>query len=368
MKSEVFAEDIEALLGRLAGVAGARVVATEAGEIDRIFVTVSAPHDPPAIRRAITAALMSEYALPVAGWRIHVARLRAAERAPLAWTLHRLNETVEGALARITVELQAADRVARLTGAAKGSADPHARLRLAAEATLQALRPVLATEERRATVEDIITVVLAGHPVVVAAVGVSGTSAATLTGAAPVVNAGDAEAAVAATLDAIAKYDAHGGRAGGRSMKSRREELEALRSEYRRLRGPTRPADIGSERAQRVERAEPSAGAVEPANGGGAEDTSAGLSEIRPERRGGAAELRSERPGAPRRGMEDEYFRQLVDRRIPVDITCRDGYQIAGGFMLDYGTYSVMVQSAAGRELLFKHAIISIRESDDSSD
>ncbi|MGH2349007.1 MAG: RNA chaperone Hfq, partial [bacterium] len=136
--------------------------------------------------------------------------------------------------------------------------------------------------------------------------------------------------------------------------KSRREELEALRSEYRRLRDPV----------QRVERTDPPAGAAEPPNGGGAEDTSPGLGEIRPERRGGAMELRTERPGAPRRGMEDEYFRHLADRRIPVDIACRDGYQIAGGFILDYGTYSVMVQSSAGRELLFKHAIISIRESD----
>ncbi|HEV8354516.1 MAG TPA: hypothetical protein VGR24_10045 [bacterium] len=379
MKSEVFAEDIEVLLARLDGVAGARVVATEAGEIDRIFVTVSAPHDSSAIRRAITAALMSEYALPIAGWRIHVARLRTAERTPPGWILHQLRETVEGPGARIAVELLADGGAARLSGSANGSADAPSRLRLAAEATIQALRPVLATEEGKAAVEDITAIRLAARTVIVAVV-VAGRAADPLVGAAPVVNAGDVEAAVAATLDAIAKLDIHGEGAGGRSMKGRREELEALRSEYRRLRAPVRPAgapdlrqaqvtpsersEPRGERAQRVERTDPPAGAAEIANGGGGEDTSAGLSEIRPERRGGATELRPERPTVPRRGMEDEYFRQLADSRTPVDITCRDGYQIEGGIILDYGTYSLMVHSPAGRELLFKHAIIAVRESD----
>lgn len=371
MRSEVFAEDIEALLARLAGVAGARVVATEAGEIDRIFVTAFSDHDPVSIRRAITAALMSEYALSVAGWRIHVARLRTeADSPPLAIRLHRLHETLAGSSARTVVELQAADETTRFLGAAKGSADPQTRLRLAAEATLHALRPVLVTEDRKAEVEDIIAIRLAGGLVVVVAIKVTGATAATTVGAAVVEDAGEAEAAVGATLDALVKRGARSGRAGGRGMKNRREQLDALRSDYRRLRGSLRPAatPAGASDATGDRGVGASAGNADDRAVTGSstpvEDTSTGLGDIRPERRGGAMEGRADRAAPPRRGMEDEHFRQLVERHASVDITCRDGYQILRGVILDYGTYSLMVQTSAGRELIFKHAIISVRESD----
>jgi len=78
--SEVFAEDLEALLEGLEGVAAARVVATDAGEIDRIYVTASAEGDEGKIRQVVAAALMSQYSLAVDGWRIRVARMRQERR------------------------------------------------------------------------------------------------------------------------------------------------------------------------------------------------------------------------------------------------------------------------------------------------
>ncbi len=371
MKSEVFAEDIETLLARLTGVAAARVVATDAGEIDRIFVTAFADHDPTSVRRAITSALMSEYALAIAGWRIHVARLRTDQTAPRPGpALHRLHETTSGLYARTTVELQATDGSARLIGAAKGSADAASRLRLAAEATLQALRSILATEDRKAEVEDITTIRFAAGHVVVVALAVSEPAAAVLTvGAAAVTDGGEAEAAVSATLDALGKRGARDGRAGGRGMKSRREQLEALRSDYRRIRGSLRPATPSGDAAEVDQDQDAAAVAddqVAPSVSGPApaDDTTAGLREIRPERRGGAAEVRADRGGPPRRSMEDDYFRALVDQATPVEITCRDGYQLPRAVILEYGTYSVIVATPSGRELIFKHAIISVRESD----
>lgn len=373
MKSEVFAEDIEALLVRLAGIAGARVVATDAGEIDRIFVTAFSRYDPASIRRAITSALMSEYALSIAGWRIHVARLRTDEVAsPSPMTLQRVAETLSGSSARIVVELQTADGSTRLHGASKGSADAHARLRLAAEATLHALRPVLATEDRKAAVEDITTIQLAGALVVVVAVALTDTGAAAIAVGAAVVDGGEAEAAVGATLDALDKRGARPAGAGGRSMKDRREQLEALRSDYRRQRGslhpPAAPADAPAARDEPG----PSAGVVDDQAATGsptsADDTTLGLRDIRPERHGGAPEVRADRGTPQRRSMEDDHFRRLVERGTPVEITCRDGYHILRGVILEYGTYSLIVQTPAGRELIFKHAIISVRESDDHSD
>ena len=67
MPREVFAEEIETFLERLDAVTAVRVVANEAGEIERIYATTESSRDDGAIRRAITSALMSQFSLPVDG-------------------------------------------------------------------------------------------------------------------------------------------------------------------------------------------------------------------------------------------------------------------------------------------------------------
>jgi RNA chaperone Hfq len=64
---------------------------------------------------------------------------------------------------------------------------------------------------------------------------------------------------------------------------------------------------------------------------------------------------------APKSSMEDDFFRHLVATGIPVHIRCRDGYEILEGILKDFGTYSLLVETDAGRELVFKHGIITIR-------
>ena len=59
--------------------------------------------------------------------------------------------------------------------------------------------------------------------------------------------------------------------------------------------------------------------------------------------------------------MEDEYLRHLVASGVPVHIRCRDGYEIPEAIVKDFGTYTLLVESDTGRELIFKHGIISIR-------
>jgi len=58
--------------------------------------------------------------------------------------------------------------------------------------------------------------------------------------------------------------------------------------------------------------------------------------------------------------MEDEYFRHLITTGIPIHIRCRDGYEIAEAVLKEFGTYTLLVETDEGRELIFKHAIISI--------
>lgn len=154
-------------------------------------------------------------------------------------------------------------------------------------------------------------------------------------------------------------------------MKSRREQLESLRSDYYRLRRsarPSQPAAGGTEATEERRAAPAGAGDHGAAKGSGQPEDTAGLRDIRPERTGGAVEARSDRPAPPRRSMEDDHFRALVERATPVDITCRDGYTISHAIILEYGTYSLIVQTSDGRELVFKHAIISVRASDEQSD
>ena len=143
-------------------------------------------------------------------------------------------------------------------------------------------------------------------------------------------------------------------------MKDRRDELESMRAHYRRLREPQR---------QMPELAPEDDGAND-----GADAAVADQAQIRPEQPGGAAMAsmarrpdagaQTDQPAArpaQRNSMEDEYLRSLVSVSTPVHIRCRDGYEIPEAVIKDVGTYSILVETDGGRELVFKHGILSIR-------
>ncbi len=58
--------------------------------------------------------------------------------------------------------------------------------------------------------------------------------------------------------------------------------------------------------------------------------------------------------------MEDTFYQSLVEGRTPVHVRCRDGYELPYAVVKDVGTYVILFETAAGTELVFKHAIISI--------
>ncbi len=357
MPSEVFADDLEALLERLDGVASARIIANDAGEIDSIYVTAAADRDASAVRRMVTSALMSRYSLAVDGWRIRVARLHG-DVAVRTWRPRRVEEVLSDAAVQAVVELEPVQAGGgTLVGRARSLPDRANRMRALVLATLDALKPVLEEEGRRATLESIATVPLIGCEAVVVAVSIGSTTESHLCTGTAVVEGNEADAIITATLDAVGKRGARLERRGW-VMKDRRDELDSMRAHYRRLREPQRQMPALSPEAN---------GDDEQA------DAVADPSQIRPERQGGAAVtpdpvkqdagVRMD-PAArqgPRSSMEDEYLRHLVATGTPVHIRCRDGYEIAEGVVKDFGTYSVLVDTDGGRELVFKHGIISIR-------
>lgn len=382
--SEVFAEDLEGLLEQLEGVAAARVVATDAGEIDRIYVTATGDGEEAKVRQMVAAALMSRYSLAVDPWRIRVARLREPRPTRPRWYRHRVEEVLTAAQTRVTVELRADDpAVAPRTGAARGLTDAASRLRTAAQATLDALKSTFEDEDRRVTVEAIVPVPLAAGKAMVVALSVAGVSSADRYVGSALVEGSEAEAVIAATLDAVGKRGApFGGR--GWMMRDRREELESMEAHYRRLREPQRqmprparpPGEEGpgepagtppADEAPAVETPAVEGRGVEipplaPApDNGWDEEGVATLEQIRPERQGGAEVAQPMNRFTPKSSMEDDFFRHLVTTGTPVHIRCRDGYEILGGVVRDFGTYSLQVETDAGRELVFKHGIISVR-------
>jgi sRNA-binding regulator protein Hfq len=356
--SEVFAEDIEALLQRLDGVTSARVVANDAGEIASIYVTAATNREEPLVRRMIASALMSRYSLAVDGWRIRIARMQT-ETPIRTWRPRRVDESLSGTAVQALVELEPVHAEGgTLVGRARSLPDRTNRLRGLVLATLDALKSVLDAEERRGALESIAIQPLAGRDAVVVAVSIGSPTGSQLCVGSAVVEGSEADAVIAATLDAIGKRGVKPQRRGW-GMKDRRDELESMRAHYRRLREPQR---------QMPELAPEDDGAND-----GANDAVADQAQIRPERPGGAAMAsmarpdagpRTDQPGArpaQRSSMEDEYLRSLVSSSTPVHIRCRDGYEIPEAVIKDVGTYSILVESDTGGELVFKHGILAIR-------
>jgi len=384
---EVFAEEIEAFLERLDAVTAARVVANEAGEIERIYVTTESSRDDGTIRRAITSALMSQFSLPIDGWRVQIAHLEPEahlEGFPVCH-LVRLEETITETLTRVVVDLRYEHEGAQktITGSAQAPPGQAHRLRTVALATIEALRPIIERSGYRPSLEGLTLMPFAGATVALAAVSLASVRTSALHVGAEAVVASEAEAVVGAVLDATRKPSRPVSPSGrpGKVRADRREQFEGIRQHYERLirqdAGATAPPTPLEGEPPQSEMPGPGGDlpgyvsgpsvATLPAPSPG--DVIRDLTEIRPERQGGAPvmreELRADGPSASkgpgRLSVEDAFYRRLVAAGAPVYIRCRDGYEIPSAVVRDYGTYSLMVEVNGIQELVFKHGIIAIR-------
>lgn len=371
MPREVFAEEIETFLERLDAVAATRVVANEAGEIERIYVTTESARDDGAIRRAITSALMSQFNLPVDGWRIQIAHFELTpelENLPEC-RLVRLEETITETLTRAQVELRyERDGVSKtLIGTAQAPPGQAHRLRTVAAAAIEALRPLAQRSGSKPSLEGLTLMPFAGATVALAAISMASERASLLHVGAAVVSTSETEAVVGAVLDAVRKPVRPVERAGG-VRPDRKHQIEGLRQHYERLiRRDGEPAGV----AEPAGKPGP-AGTSEPVGvaAPSAHDHDQKLADIRPEREGGAAivthdeirgDAQSAAKSAPRASVEDAFYRRLVATGAPVHIRCRDGYEIPTGVVKEFGTYSLLVEVNGVQELVFKHGIIAIR-------
>lgn len=395
MSKEVYAEEIEAFLERLEGIASARVVANEEGQIDRVFLTTETQRDDGALRRQVGAALMSQYGLHLEGWRLHVAHLRPepGRLAPARFRLFRIEETLTETATRVLVDLRYEREGAQKTaiGIAQSPSGAAFRLRTVVQATLEAMRPVLEEVGWKAHPESVAIVPFAGVRVALVGISLSSPRGAP---AGPQVHVGgevvrlsETEAVVRAALRALGQViEEEPPPAAG----DRWSRLEAIRAHYHRLISLPQSAAPAPEQVEA--RAESAAGEL-PGNPGQAPQvtgtapdgapagatSSAGVvenlvdvvedvREIRPETEGGAAVSTREEPYRAEVGrvggrgsMEDDYYRRLIQSGAAVHIRCRDGYEIPEAVVKDFGTYSLMIEARGVEELVFKHAIISIR-------
>ncbi len=401
---EVYAEEIEEFLERLEGIASARVVANEDGQIDRVFLTTESERDDGALRRTASAGLMSRYGLQLEGWRLQIAHLRPTPGAPgpSHFRVFRIEESLSQESTRVLVDLRY-DRdgaTKSAVGVARAAAGAAFRLRTVGQAALEAMRTVIEEAGWKVALESVAVVPFAGAQVALVGVTVAGPRGAAepspvQIGSQPV-QLSETEAVVQATLRALGQVLEE----DVPTPRDRRRQMDAMRATYQRMirvprevpqpdggpgaeggatdpSGAVPPPPSDEDAPPEVEEVgdpeteapgEPSAASPIETPAEGSPDTIASVIEIRPEIEGGAVMSTREEPHraegnrpAPRGSQEDEFYRRLVQSGVMVHIRCRDGYEIPEAVVRDFGTYSLLVEARGAEELVFKHAIISIR-------
>jgi sRNA-binding regulator protein Hfq len=413
MPREVFAEEIERFLGTLDGVASARVFTNPAGEISQVYVTAENSADSRAIRRGVGAALISAYGLPVEPWRIQVTQLRDGLRPAEIphFRVIRVEEAVSAAeiSAAVQIAWRRGGEKKVATGRARATPGPASRLRTLAAATVEAVRDALEPVHRGVTLRQASGVTFLDRPAVLVGISVS-TPVGLETSLGVAQQEGASEPAVLAVLDAVTKWLFRTASAADTAQtRDRRWQLEvmrhfvrsaertdalppsaapgpepatlsleefAVRREARETESKYEPdlVDIEALSARPEPPAEPPDTAVtdgEPVGKteGPDPDVIYDLSEIRPEKRGGSVMSVQQEPSrasaTPTRGahmsMEDSFYQALVAGQTPIQLRCRDGYEVPHAVLKDVGTYTLLLETPGGPELVYKHAVISIR-------
>ena len=369
MPKEIHAEEIERFLETIDGVASARLSTSPSGEIDQIYVTADDATESRAARRAVVAALVTTYGIPVEPWRVQVVHLKGFPTAgvrPLR--VVRVEETLSASetIARVQVAWEGGGDQRVGTGQAGGPVGPAHRLRALAAATIDAVRAVVEPAYRRIAVQQVSHTTCLGQPLVLVGITASSSRGQEILAGAAFEREGT-PAAVTAALDAATKWLLQGpvDESGETAPGDRRARLEAMRH-FARSESGAHPVPLALPAETPPAPAPPAV--MNP-------DVLEDLQEIRPEQKGGAAMathhegprggVASPRPA--RQTIEEEFYRPLIEARIPVHIRCRDGYEIAYAVLQDVGTYTLLVEAGGAAELLYKHAIISIRPRTPSS-
>jgi hypothetical protein len=233
MPKQVHAEEIERFLGTVDGVASARLLTSASGEIDQVYVTADSGTEARAARRAVVAALMTRFGIPVEPWRVQVAALKQFAPAELPHLRAlRIEETISATetAARVQVAWERAGEQRTGLGHARGPLGMQHRLRTLAAATVDAARTVVEPSHRRITIQHVSLTTCMDRPLVLVGITTGGSGAPDAFVGAAFQRHELSDAAVAAALDAVTKCllrAAFGTTGAGQG--DRRAHLEAMR-------------------------------------------------------------------------------------------------------------------------------------------
>ncbi len=202
-KTNSYAKEIEAVISQVKGVLSSQVVC-ENNNIVEIHVLADHSRTPKQIVRDIESAALIKLGATIDHKQISVAQLGEAGRAMpvpgIRLKLHRINSSTGGGEIAITTTVGLGEET--FAASVQGPSTRQYRLRLVAEATLNAVEQYLGTSSKFIAA-DVLKSRVAGQEVIVAVVSLClGPGEEILTGTA--LNKGDdMEATARATLDAI---------------------------------------------------------------------------------------------------------------------------------------------------------------------
>lgn len=205
--SQVTISEIEEALSQVAEIKAARVVTSAEGVIQEIHVLALPSKPPKQLVRDIESTIMASFGIPVDHKKISIAQLgqemlpkEETSKEPNRPRIKSINNQVSGVMATVTVDLELEGDP--YIGEASGAASQTGRLRLVAQATLNAVEQYTHGSFSFA-LEDVTIVQLGREKVAVSCMAlVTPLGEQTFVGSA-LVRQNDKDAIVKATLDAI---------------------------------------------------------------------------------------------------------------------------------------------------------------------
>lgn len=200
-------KDVEELIKEIHGVTDCRIVINDWGAVDEVHVLASAERTAKGIARDVESALAARFGMDVDHKKISVAQLGTPSPIPPAeYRLrikgHRIEVDQTARTATIKVDLLTPIGTV-VSGEAMGPQERRTLLRMAAQATIEALATLL-PHPKQLNVEDVIQTHVGGREIILAVLAVQGSRVDdVLVGTASVVPGEDVASAVRACLDAV---------------------------------------------------------------------------------------------------------------------------------------------------------------------
>jgi hypothetical protein len=174
LKLKVTVDQVEALLGQLPGVLSSRIVVNDWGAIEEVHVLATTERSAKQLVRDVESSLAARWGMNIDHKKISVAQVTGMEPTlpPVRLLLSNVQSVVDTSrgLMEITVTLALPDDdEVTFSGRASGPYSRHHSLRLAAQATVDALNQTIAARHIF-SLEDVKLVVAAGYELVVAVV------------------------------------------------------------------------------------------------------------------------------------------------------------------------------------------------------